>query len=172
MNRGALKSLKRLLAREEGITIVEMGICTSVLMAMLLGIFQISVAVYNFQLVADAAREGSRFAMVRGSNCATYLTTAYCSPYDSSQSGADGVDISSYVNSLGYIGHSHLISTTTWLTASTTTPTTWSACSSGTCNAPGNMVKVTVTYNYPLNIPFAPSITIPIRSTSAEVIAQ
>ncbi len=172
MNRGALKSLQRLLAEDEGITTVEMGICASVLMAMLLGIFQISVAVYNFQLVADAAREGSRFAMVRGSNCATYLTAAYCSPYDSSQNGADGADVSGYVNSLGYIGHSQLTSSTAWLTASTTTPTTWSACSSGTCNAPGNMVKVTVTYNYPVNIPFVPSMTIPIKSTSAEVIAQ
>jgi len=82
------------------------------------------------------------------------------------------VDVTSYVQSLGYPGHSKLTVTTSWLKASATTPRTWSTCSSGTCNAPGNQVKVTVTYNYPLNIPFVPSITIPIRSTSAEVIAQ
>jgi Flp pilus assembly protein TadG len=172
MNRNLLRKVRQVLAREEGITIVEMGICSSVLMAMLLGIFQVSLALYNFQLVADAAREGSRFAMVRGSNCATYLTTAYCSPYDAQSTGADGVDVLNYVQSLGYMGHSHLNATTTWLKASSATPTTWSTCSSGTCNAPGNQVRVTVTYNYPLNIPFVPSITIPIRSTSAEVIAQ
>jgi Flp pilus assembly protein TadG len=158
---------------EDGSALVEMGIAASVLMAVLLGIFELSLALYGFHFASDAAREATRFAMVRGSNCALYVNKNYCSPTDASTTGADANDVQAFVSNIGYPYASHLTATTTWYSASSTTPTTWTTqCTSGTCNAPGNMVQVKVTYAYPLNIPFVPSYSINITSTSAMVIAQ
>jgi hypothetical protein len=91
--------------------------------------------------------------------------------------GALNADIQTYVKSLGYPGidaASKMTVTSTWYSASSSgTPptTTWSLCA-GTCNAAGNIVKVVVTYAFPLNIPFYPSGTLNMTSTSQMVISQ
>ncbi len=173
MNNTLLRKFNRIRS-EEGSALVEMGIASSMLMAVLLGIFELSLALYGFHFASDAAREATRFAMVRGSNCALYVNNAYCSPTDAQTTGADSGDIQAYVHNLGYPYSSHMTTTTNWYTASSTTPTTWSttACSGTGCNKPGNEVQVKVTYAYPLNIPFLPAYSINITSTSALVIAQ
>ncbi|MGA9060638.1 MAG: hypothetical protein WB341_03130 [Terracidiphilus sp.] len=60
---------------------------------------------------------------------------------------------------------------TNFLTATSTTPTSWSACT-GTCNEPGNEVQVTVSYGFPLAIPYWKATTITFSSTGTMVIAQ
>ena len=172
MNTVYLRRVRRLFVEEEGVTIVEMAISVSALLAMVIGCFQLGLGIYTFQLVADAAREGSRFAMVRGSTCSANVTQAYCSPSAGNASGATNADVQGYINTLHYPGNSNLVASTSWLTASGSTPTTWSNCATAPCNIPGNVVKVTVTYAYPLNIPFVPNRTINFSSTSAEVISQ
>ena len=68
--------------------------------------------------------------------------------------------------------------TTTWLTGTTdgssgTTLTTWAACgTTASCRAPGNLVSVTVTYAFPLMIPFVPEETINVTSSSQMVVQQ
>ena len=172
MNTAYLRRVRELFAEEEGVTIVEMAISASALLAMVIGCFQLGLGIYTFQLVADAAREGSRFAMVRGSTCSANVTQAYCSPSAGNASGATNADVQGYINTLHYPGNSNLAASTSWLTASGSTPATWSSCATAPCNTPGNVVKVTVTYAYPLNIPFVPNRTINFSSTSAEVISQ
>lgn len=157
---------------ESGGAIVEMAISSSILFAMFFGVFEFSLASYTYHYVSDAAREGARYAIVRGStSCANTPNLSGC--------GASATTIANYVKSLGYPGinsTAYMNVTTSYLTASTsttssTTSTTWAACTSN-CATPGNMVKVAVTYAFPLSIPFVPKTTINIASASQMVISQ
>lgn len=147
---------------EEGSTLVEFALSASMLFAMLFGIIGISFGFYSYNFVSDAAREATRWAIVRGSSCSIL-----------SGCGASSSDIQTYVRSLGYPGitANSLTVTSTWLSASSTQPTTWTACAS-TCNAPGNAVQVQVKYAFALDIPFFRDNALNISSTSQMVISN
>jgi Flp pilus assembly protein TadG len=155
---------------EEGSNLVEAALTYGILLTVLIGLMQITLAVYAYHYVAEAAREATRWAIVRGANC-TGLTGC----------GAANSDIQTYVRNLGYPGitAANLGTTTTWYTQTTDTSVTpntvvLSVCGTDPagCNYPGNQVKVHLTYSLPLNIPFVRSATIAITSTSAMMIAQ
>jgi Flp pilus assembly protein TadG len=152
---------------EEGSSLVEMALSCAVVVTMLLGIVEMSFALFSYDYISDAAREGSRYAIVRGSkSCSNTPSLTNCN--------ATADKVQTYIKGLGYpgINSANMTVTTTWLTASATKPTTWSTCSSGTCNAPGNIVKVQVNYAFPISIPFVRLTTINVASTSQMVIAQ
>jgi Flp pilus assembly protein TadG len=144
----------RRLRGEEGAALVEFALCSTVLFMTLFGIIGVCGALYAYNFVADASHEATRYAMVRGSAC-TGLTN--CNMTTSAP-------IQTYVQSLGYPGidPSNLTATATWSGALTPT------------NAPGNFVSVTVTYTYPLNIPFWPQSgsILNLSSTSQVAISQ
>lgn len=161
----------RTLRGEEGANLVEMALASAVLFAMLFGVFEMTLAFYSYHFVAEAAREATRWAIVRGSeSCTNTPNLQNCN--------ASGSDIQTYVQTLGYpgINSGALTATTTFLCGGipTSTGATWSTggCSSGAPNAPGNQVQVTVTYPFPLSIPFWQSTTLNVSSTSTMVIAQ
>ncbi len=152
---------------ERGMSVVETAVACAVLLAMLFGIFQMSPALYTYHYISEAAREGTRWAIVRGStSCTNTPNLTDC--------GATAAQISSYVKGLDYpaIVPAKMTVTPSFLSASSTQPTTWSACTTGTCNAPGNLVKVQVQYSFPLGLPFISSTTLNLSSTSQLVIAQ
>ena len=152
---------------DTGSAIVEMALSSSVLFAMFFGMFEMSMASYTYHYVSDAAREGSRYAIVRGStSCKNTPGLTGC--------GATSDMIAAYVKGLGYpgINPSKMTVTADWYTPSAGTPRTWTLCSSGTCNAPGYLVKVNVVYAFPFSVPFVPSRTINVGSTSQMVISQ
>jgi Flp pilus assembly protein TadG len=153
---------RRFLHCDEGANVVEMAVASSILFAMLFGIIQLSLALYTYNYVSDAAREGTRYAIVRGSSCSA-LTN--CS--------ATAAQIQTYVQNLGYPGvrAANTTASTTWFSPSASTPVTWTACGTP-CNAPGNAVQVTVTYSFGLSIPFVPKETLSLHSTSMMVIAN
>jgi len=153
---------------EEGSNLVETALTIGILMTLLIGLLQITLAAYAYHYVSYAAREATRWAIVRGANC-TGLTGC----------GAANSDIKAYVQNLGYPGidPANLDTTTTWYTHTidpTTNTVSLSVCGTDPddCNLPQNQVKVLVTYNLSLNIPFVRSATIPITSTSAMMISQ
>jgi Flp pilus assembly protein TadG len=148
--------------QNEGSALVEMGLVCGILFAMLFGIIEFSLALYTYNYVSDAARDGSRYAIVRGSSCSV-LTNC----------NATAAQIQSYVQSLGYPGmnSANTTVTTTWYSPSTTSPLTWTLCGT-TCNAPGDAVRVKVVYSFPLSIPFVPKSTLSLQSTSQMVIAN
>ncbi|MDR3725622.1 MAG: TadE/TadG family type IV pilus assembly protein [Terracidiphilus sp.] len=155
---------------EEGSELVETALSYGILLTLLVGLLQITLAVYAYHYVSDAAREATRWAMVRGSNC---TGLAGC--------GAGNPDIQAFVQNLGYPGimASNLATTTHWYTQTmdtNVTPNTVVLSICGTdptgCNYVGNQVKVQVTYKLSLNIPFVPNAAIAITSTSAMMIAQ
>lgn len=148
----------------EGAAIVEIAVCSAVLLALTIGVVEMSMALYACHVTADAARQASRWAMVRGSSsCANTPNLTDC--------GATAAQIQDYVSSLGYLNIGASDTTVSWLKASKTEPTTWSACA-GTCNDPGNQVRVVVTYPFPLSIPFVSAQTLSVTSQSQVVISQ
>lgn len=144
--------------REDGSSMVEMAISIILLLTLIFGVFEICLALYTYHFISDAAREGSRFAIVRGSAC---QSPGY-------ECNATSAQIQTYVQSLGFpgINPSAMTVTTTWA------PYANSTCITVTCNDPGNQVKVTVNYQFPLSIPFIPSSTWSMSSTSSMVISQ
>ena len=147
---------KRRRYSEQGTTIVEFAMSTLILLTIVIGVMEASLAFYTYHFVSEAARDGTRYAIVRGSGCAV------------TGCPATSASIQQYVYDLNFpgINPSHMTVSTTW-------PTTGSTCtpSASPCNNPGNLVKVTVTYNFPLSIPFRVS-TITMSSTSEMVISQ
>ncbi|MGA3334084.1 MAG: TadE/TadG family type IV pilus assembly protein [Terracidiphilus sp.] len=151
---------RKSLSGSSGSIAVEYAITASLLMTLLFGIFQTCFALYSFNFVSDAARAATRYAIVRGSSCTGM-----------SDCGITAAQIQSYVRGIAYPGikSSNLNTTTTWLSASASPPTTWTACANQ-CNAPGNAVKVQVTYAFPMFIPYWKSTTLNLTSTSQMVI--
>jgi Flp pilus assembly protein TadG len=123
------------------------------------GIIAVSFALYSYNVVAESAREGARYAIVRGSAC---HFAAACP--------AQASDIQTYVKNLGFPGMN---------TGNLTAATAWAAYPAGGactpnagCNNPGNQVTVTVSYSFPVVIPFVPHRTLSMSSTAAMVISQ
>lgn len=167
---GKLTTLRRHNARsEQGTALIETALTTVVMLTVIFGLIELCLALYTYHFVSNAAREGSRYAIVRGSDSCTNtpnLTNCNATPDE----------IQTWVKSVSYpaVDTSKMTVTATWLKATSSgspATTTWSTCP-GTCNGPGNMVKVVVSYSFPLNIFFLSKSTLNIGSTSEMVISQ
>jgi Flp pilus assembly protein TadG len=150
-----------LLRCESGSTLVETAITLTVVLALIFGAIEVGMMLYSYHFVSYAAREGTRYAIVRGSSCSSF----------SSACPAAASDIQNYVSNLGFPGIDITSSdvAVSWASYSQSTAT-WTACSN--CNAPGDQVQVTVTYQVPWALPFLPSGNFQLTSTSAMVISQ
>jgi Flp pilus assembly protein TadG len=152
---------------QEGAALVETAFASTVFLAFLFGIFQMSQALYISSYLSNASRQASRYAMVRGStSCTNTSGLSNCNLTTNAQ-------IQSYVQGLGYPGitNKNVTATITFLSASSTTPTTWTVCATA-CNEPGNLVKVVVSYTFRIHIPFSYTATPAMTSTSQMVISQ
>jgi Flp pilus assembly protein TadG len=158
--------------REEGSSLVEMALSCLILMPMLFGIVQLSIALYCYHYAADAAREATRWAIVRGANCTGDFNSTYCSPTDGTSTGADANDIAQYVKTLGYPYSGNVTTSTQWCTYGGSTPATWTSCSTTQNNTVGNQVQVTVSYAFPLVIPFVKKNNLSLSSVSSMTIVQ
>jgi hypothetical protein len=145
---------------EDGAGLVEMALSIAMLLSLVLGIMELSMALYTFHFVSEAARDGSRYAIVRGSSCPAILPGCPAS--------GTGVDVETYLRNQGFptINPGLLSAVPSWPSTGATCP------SSGPCDSPGNLVKVVVTYQFPLSIPFLPTRTLSMSSTSQMVISQ
>jgi Flp pilus assembly protein TadG len=145
---------------EEGGTLIEVAISFALMIALIVALFQISMALYASHFVADAAREASRYAIVRGSSS--------CSNPNLTDCNATSDEIQNWVRNLSYPGMDpqRLAVITSWPSSDDCYP------SASPCNNPGDLVNVAVTYKFPLNIPFWKSSTINLTSSSRMVISQ
>lgn len=135
--------------REHGSAIVETAFSITILLTMIMGIMTVSLGLYTYHYISDAAREGTRWAMVRGSACQGFASAC----------PAAASDVSTYVKSLGFpgINASAMTVTTTWPSGN---------------NNPGSPVKVTVEYNFSLTVPFLTARTLNLISSSQMIISQ
>jgi Flp pilus assembly protein TadG len=166
------------LRTDQGSNLVETALASMALFALLIGIFEFALGFYTYHYSSNAARQGSRYAIVRGSNCSTNLPGAPASFH----CNASEADIAAYVKGLSYPAIDAARNLTVTVStcagslqadASGNPTTTWSSCSEGTSNNdPGDQVQVTVTYAFPLAIPFWNQETVGISSTSSMVYSQ
>ena len=153
---------------EEGSSLIEMALSSSIVFVLIFGILQMSLALYSYHSICEVAREGSRYAIVRGStSCTNTSKLTNCN--------ASAAQIQTYVKSVNMAGLNsaqYMTVSTSWLDGSASMPTTWSNCTVGVCNSPGNLVRVQVTFAVPLSIPFWRSTMLNLSSVSQMVIAQ
>jgi len=162
--------------RQRGSALVEFAIVVTVLLTVMLGVIDFSRAIYTYHWVAEAAREATRYASVRGSACNTW----------GSACPAVATDVTSYVQTIVSSGI-YVSSTVTGSPSSTTAgalgvTTTWPGTggSGGTCrtgtqpvNYPGCVVTVRVQYTYGFSLPYLSSLSkMNFSSTSQVVISQ
>jgi Flp pilus assembly protein TadG len=147
---------------EEGASMVEFALVGTLMCAVLFGIFQTCLAVYTYNYVCEVAREGTRYAIVRGSKC-TGMTDC----------NINGADLQTHLQTIQYPGTNptnHMTVTTTWLVPTAPPNPTYTTCTTAPCNVPGNLVKLDVVYAFPIAI--WGHAAIHIKSTSQMVISQ
>jgi Flp pilus assembly protein TadG len=153
--------------RERGTAVIETLIVMIAALSLLFGIMDFSRLLFTYETLANATREGARWAIVRGADCP-----------NSGESGeadcpATQTEIQTYVQqqSLGQFitNPSGITVTPTWQDVSGC-----SGYTSGT-TAAGTGCQITVSSSYTFSFllwPFQPSITIPLTSTSVMIMSQ
>jgi Flp pilus assembly protein TadG len=151
--------IRRTLRAEKGSSIVEFAMASVILFTLIFGVMAIGLALYSYNVVSEAAREATRYAIVRGSACNSFTNC-----------NIDQTGLQTYVQGIGFPG----ITPSSLTVAASATSATGTICTPTLkpCNKPGNPVKVTVTYTFPLVIPFVPRRTLTMASTSQMTISQ
>ncbi|HEY0394559.1 MAG TPA: TadE/TadG family type IV pilus assembly protein [Candidatus Elarobacter sp.] len=141
-------------SRERGSSMAEFAIALTASLTLITGIVEFGRGIYTYHLVANAARMGSRYAIVRGGTC-----TATGCP-------ATQTSVQTYVRGLApELNGANLTVTSTW--------TTTTSCTSIPANTAGCQVAVRVTY--PLTfaaVPMLPRFTMSMSSTSTMIMSQ
>ncbi len=161
-----LRGLAVAVCDERGSTLVEFAASAVLLFTLVFGIMDCSRALYVDHFVANAARDGTRYAMVRGSSWTSSCTTAIAYGCAASSS-----NIASFVQSLATAGinSADITTTATW----PGTDATGASCtSSGPANGLGCVVAVKVAYSFSFIVPFLPKKALVMSSTSKVTIAQ
>jgi Flp pilus assembly protein TadG len=143
--------MRRTLRADRGSSIVEFAMASIILFTLVFGLLAICLALYSYNVTAEAAREATRYAIVRGSACTSFATAC----------PATATDIKTYVQGIGFPGINP---------ASLSVPD--DCCWPKGNNNPGNPVQVTVQYTFPLVIPFVPRRILTMSSTSQMLISQ
>lgn len=146
---------------QQGNALTEFALILPFLLAGIFGVIEFGRALYTYHFVSDAAREASRWASVRGKSCTAY----------GSACPAKSADVENYVVSIAPPGIDtrpvKLLVNTAWVAP----PGNGNSCAKFP-NNPGCSVQVMVTYNFNFLLPFLPSSTYSMKSTSEMVISQ
>jgi Flp pilus assembly protein TadG len=148
--------------QESGQTLIEFAIALGVLLTSVFTLMEICLMFYTYATIDECAREGTRYAIVRGSTCLTNGATGAGVSCTASAS-----TINSYVASLGYpnVGGGTMNVSTTFSADGTTFAATGN-------NAPNDMVRVQVSYTFPIKLPFVPKNALALSSQSQMYILQ
>jgi Flp pilus assembly protein TadG len=141
--------------------LVEFSISLALLCLLIFCFMEICLLFYTHNLIAELARQGTRYASVHGASCPTSANPT-CK--------ATASQVNSYVSSitLPNLGGGTVTVATGYASAGSGSFT-----STG-CESAGCSVKVTVSYVFPIVMPFVPkgSPNISMTSTSVAVIQQ
>jgi Flp pilus assembly protein TadG len=154
---------QRIARGEEGSVILETAMSCVILLTFLFGVMEAGLALYSFHFISEAAREGTRYAIVRGSSAGSA-----CAAYSSLGCQASTADIQNFVKKLGFPGINPSNMTVTVTNAGY--PAGVICSPSASCNNPGNLVTIKVDYSFPLAVPFIPAHTYRMSSTAAMII--
>ena len=154
-------------SRERGGALVEYAFAVVMSLVLLFGIVDFGRALYSYHFISNAAREGTRYASVRGYTCSVSATPCPATTADIKTFVADTVP-------QGIVSGSVTVKPT-W-----SNPNSLPICNSGaTQNYPGCAVRVEVDYNFNLLFPYNfppffqfPASTITMSSTSQMIISR
>ncbi|HEX8710957.1 MAG TPA: TadE/TadG family type IV pilus assembly protein [Terracidiphilus sp.] len=168
-NSPLLNALRRAARDDRGSQLVETALTLLVLMGLILGVIQGSMAVYSYHYLANAAHEATRYAIVRGTGWGTS-----CASYGSSQCTASADNIRNWVANRGFPGINITPSEVYVSYFSTPQTSTSMNCSDGSTTplGAGNIVQVTICYPYTFSLPAFGTYTYHLGSTSQMMIAQ
>jgi Flp pilus assembly protein TadG len=130
---------------ERGQAFFEFALIAPAFLILLFSIMWLSLAVYDYNFVSYAAREGSRYAAVHGTDSKQPVTTASAVTAFVQKETA-GLD-----------------------TSKLTVSTAWSP--AATPGKPGGTVQVQIQYTFQLSIPFMSPVTLPLSSVSTMTIS-
>jgi Flp pilus assembly protein TadG len=159
--RGPLKRIRTDLTGEDGSVLLEFALSFSVWCLCAFGIIWGSLLLYADHYVALAAKEGARYAVVRGSS----QTGGSCAAYTSADCTASAANVTSYVQSTvpAVLSANNLSVNVTW----PGTTIAGSTCdTSNGANSPNCAVNVQVTYMFSAPVPFVPQKTLALNSSS------
>jgi Flp pilus assembly protein TadG len=136
---------------------VEFALALVAFLFFIFGIIEFSRAIYVYHTVSNAARLGSRWAIVRGSRCAAPLDDC---------NAASG-DVQTYVRSQIAAGMdpNQLDVSATWQAGNY-------GCPSDGSNAPGCLVVVTATYPFGFALPWIAPQGLRISSSSQMIVSN
>jgi Flp pilus assembly protein TadG len=124
---------RRRLTDDEGTTLVEFAFSASVFLALLVIIMQFGALIWRYNMLADLAQEGARYAIVRGSS-----NTSSCASFSSTGCKASSTNVKDYV-----VSRSNGMITATNVTADTPSGLN-----------PGATVSVQVSKSYVIGVPY------------------
>lgn len=143
---------------DEGGSMIEMAVTLPVLFGLIFCFMEMSMMLYTFEMISNAARQGTRYAMVRGASCPN-STNPTCE--------VTATQVNTYVSGLGWpnVGGGTVTPSTCYIAGN-------NPCSSTGSESPGNTVQVTVTYAFKITMPLVPNQTINLSSTAKATILQ
>jgi Flp pilus assembly protein TadG len=121
---------------EQGTALVEFAIAAPTFIFLLFALLDFGRAMYIYDLTGDAVKVGARYAIVRGTTCSSISPHVMPCP-------AAASDVSSYIQSQYSTISGWTINTTWGPGAGIVCPT-----GSSSYDAPGCLVKVSITYPY------------------------
>lgn len=135
---------------DSGSSLIEFSISLGVLMTFTFALMELCVAYYTNGMISEAAREGTRYAIVRGSTCTT-SAGASCT--------VTAAQIQTFVQGLGYPnpGGASMVATASFPDGD---------------EVPGHRVLVSVTYSFPIRFPLIPTRALSLSSSSEETFVQ
>ena len=89
---------------DRGGTLVETALSIAILLALVIGIMEVCLTIYSYHFISNAAREGTRYAIVRGSTWTQppWNYTGSCASY------SDAGCVATYTEYRGLCEESHL----------------------------------------------------------------
>jgi Flp pilus assembly protein TadG len=135
---------------EDGSALIEFALTLPTLCGLLFCFLELCLLFYSYDMISESAREGTRYAIVRGASCQTSAGVS-CE--------TTAAKVNTYVSNLGW---PNLAGGT--MVVDTTYP-------NGT-DAVGNPVQTKVTYTFRITMHFVPTNNISLSSTSVMYILQ
>jgi len=146
---GANDRSRNLVERERGGSLIELAVTLPVLFGLIFCFIETCMLFYTYAMISNSARQGARYAMVRGASCPS-SSNPTCE--------ATPAQVKAYVSGLGW-------------------PNVGGGTVNPTVNYDGNEsagshVQVTVSYTFQINMPFVPAKSITMLSTAKTTILQ
>jgi Flp pilus assembly protein TadG len=127
-----------------------MAVTLPLLFTLLFCFMEMCLAFYSRDMISEAARDGTHYAMLHGASCPTTASPT-CE--------ATAAQVNSYVTGLGWpnLGNGTMTVATTYPNGN---------------EAVGSLVQVKITYAFAIKMPFVPTNTLTMTSTSEAYIVQ